>query len=107
MDVVIAKSVKKSSPGPSGITFELYKGMNAESRGIFLQILNRILKEVKIPKGRSGSLTIGIPKKDASLRPITLLETSRKLLEAIIYNSVHDEIELDEQQCKFRKKITH
>uniref|UniRef100_U9SW82 Uncharacterized protein n=1 Tax=Rhizophagus irregularis (strain DAOM 181602 / DAOM 197198 / MUCL 43194) TaxID=747089 RepID=U9SW82_RHIID len=84
-DVIIASPTHKA-PGPSSIPYEWFKLLSDTSLQFFYGLMNRCLDLFDIPKDWHLASIAPIPKPhefDALLkntRPITLLETARKLL---------------------------
>jgi ribonuclease HI len=79
------------SPGPSGLSYDMLKIItdNEILEGILI-ILNQMLNQQKVPSNEELSKIILLPKSDnwqgeiSKLRPITLLETLRKILSNIL-----------------------
>jgi hypothetical protein len=90
-----------SAPGLTGITYEIYKLMDDDNLNKWVYIFNRCLAECTSVLGWCTAITIAIPKKDGGIRPITLLETSRKIFEKIIFNRLIKQIKISPRQCGF------
>jgi hypothetical protein len=75
-----------SAPGISGITYELIKLLNDINLQAWMYLFNRCLDESSCCKEWCMAITVAIPKKDGGIRPITLLEVTRKIFEQCIYS---------------------
>jgi hypothetical protein len=89
---VISASPAHKAPGPSSIPYEWFKLLSDISLQFLCDLMNRCLELSDIPEDWRCASIAPIPKShefDALLkntRPITLLETARKLLVKIINN---------------------
>lgn len=77
-------SAENTSPGPDGITYANWRSVDPEAVVLTL-IINIYIKYRKIPEGWKNTMTVLIPKKErineiGDVRPITLMNTSYKLL---------------------------
>ncbi|CAB4406050.1 unnamed protein product [Rhizophagus irregularis] len=90
-DVISATPAHKA-PGPSAIPYEWFKLLSESSLQFLCDLMNRCLDSSDIPEDWRCASVAPIPKPhefDALLkntRPITLLETARKLLVKIVNN---------------------
>jgi hypothetical protein len=92
-----------TAPGPSGITYEVYKMLDDKNLIPWLSLFNKCFELATCVDKWCMAITVAIPKKDGSVRPITLLETSRKLLEQLIYIRLIKQIKISNRQCGFMK----
>jgi hypothetical protein len=82
----------KKSPGPSKIPNEVWKNAPTSLLQILLNLLNQCLEQADTPQVWKEAIIILIPKKDqwegdlTNTRPITLLETTQKILTKILTN---------------------
>jgi exonuclease III len=89
---VINKMNNNSAPGPSGIPYTAFKKMKNETLTWLTKLFNQILKEEKIPDEWKKGTIYPIPKTNDwenninITRPITLLETSKKIFTKCITN---------------------
>lgn len=89
---IIRKSPNKKAPGPSTIANELWKHMGNNAIQYLVDLFNQILQKEEIPKEWKIGHIFPIAKpKDWekniwNTRPITLLETARKIFTKGIYN---------------------
>lgn len=104
-----------SSPGPDGITYEVYKNFNLTNKQAFLRFLNHIWNTGQRPKEWNKSFVIPIPKIKCpkyadKIRPITLMNTDAKLLDKLTNSRLLYILEkydlLSIQQSGFRPKRT-
>ena len=103
LNSVIDCAPNGKAPGLSGITNELIKISDKNTRSIILEHFNTILRMSKPPKSWNQAITIAIPKRDGGHRPITLLENFRKMFERIIYSRLLPNMELCNHQLGFIK----
>jgi len=86
---------KNKSPGASGVTYELITRLGDIGLDKLLNILNEALINNNIHKSWNHGIIIPIPKKPGVngelelYRPITLLETSRKIFTRILTNRLN------------------
>lgn len=76
-------SVENTSPGPAAITYVNWSSVDPEAAVLTL-LLNICLDYKRIPQEWKKATTVLIPKKKTPLvdvRPITLMDTARKLFE--------------------------
>lgn len=104
-----------SSPGPDGITYQVYKNLNISNKRGFLKFLNHIWITGRRPNEWNNSFVIPIPKVKCpkfpdKVRPITLMNTDAKLLDKVVNSRLLFILEnnklLSEQQSGFRPKRT-
>jgi ribonuclease HI/exonuclease III len=87
------------APGKSGLANELWIHAGPECKEAFRLLLNECLRHEDIPTTWKQSLVIPIPKTTEfagdldKLRPIALLETSRKVLSAVLTRRLRQVIE--------------
>jgi hypothetical protein len=98
---ILNSTRNSSAPGLTGITYEIYKLMDDANLNKWVNIFNRCLAECVSMQGWCTAMTIAIPKKDGGIRPITLLETSRKMFEKIIFNRLIKQVKISPRQCGF------
>jgi hypothetical protein len=95
LDTILTSLPNNKSPGPSKITYEDLKHLGPNTKNMLLNIFNHCIKFGKIPTNWKQALVYPIPKpKDFdcllnNTRPITLLETPRKLLVKILTNRLN------------------
>jgi hypothetical protein len=104
MEAIIKGAKNMSAPGKSGITYECFKIMDKRNVNIWVEFFNQCLDQYKIIQEWCSAITIAIPKKGGGCRPITLLETPRKIFEKIIYNRMINDIKINKKQYGFMKK---
>jgi len=90
----LKNSPRNKAPGPSGIPVELWKNANHKVIEALRNLLNKCLLSSDIPTDWKKSTIILIPKPkcwkgDINItRPITLIETARKLLTRILTDRI-------------------
>ena len=90
---------RRKAPGKSGLTNELWIHAGLDCEEAFRLLLNECLRHEDIPTSWKQSLIIPIPKTTEftgdldKLRPIALLETSRKVLSAVLTRRLRQVIE--------------
>jgi hypothetical protein len=101
---MILKSLKNgSAPGISGVTYELFKLLDNQNLSKWVNLYNGCLKKAISVEKWNFAVTVAIPKKDGGVRPITLLETARKIYEKIIYTRLIQQTNISAKQCGFMK----
>ncbi|CAB4440208.1 unnamed protein product [Rhizophagus irregularis] len=89
---VINNSPSQKAPGPSSIPYEWFKLLSTDGISYLCQLMNSCLVSADIPDDWRLASIVPIPKPHEfecllkNTRPITLLETARKLLVKIITN---------------------
>ncbi|XP_055605828.1 uncharacterized protein LOC129753998 [Uranotaenia lowii] len=106
------RKVKGLSAGPDEIGYPLLKNLSLLGKKCFLNILNQIWYEGKLPDSWKTGLVIPIPKPKQNLhlidnyRPITLLDCPGKILERMVNRRLQAILEkrklLDSRQFAFR-----
>src|SRR5256886_9661630 len=92
LDDVIRKSKNKKAAGISGIPYDFWKKAKEATKGLLLLLINESIEESSTPIAWKKGMIYPIKKKmdwnkDLKLtRPITLIETARKLMIKIITN---------------------
>jgi hypothetical protein len=92
LEEIINYLPKRKSPGASGVTYELLANLGNIGLERLLNLLNEALINKNIYKSWNHSIIIPIPKKPGVngelelYRPITLLESSRKIFTRILTN---------------------
>lgn len=98
MNRAVSSSKGGKSPGPSGVSYEVLKHLGKHGRKVLLQVLNSILTNGHIPSSWKHHHIVPIPKGPwegdyNSTRPISLLETSRKILESVLNFRIRNKLE--------------
>src|SRR6266498_1882378 len=90
LEEVIRKSKNKKAAGISGIPYDFWKKAKEVTKGLLLLIINENIEETSTPEAWKKGMIYPIKKKmdwnkDLNLtRPITLIETARKLMIKIL-----------------------
>jgi hypothetical protein len=103
LEAIIKNAKNLSAPGVSGISYELFKIMDKKNFGKWVEFYNQCFKEYKIVEEWCSAVTIAVPKKGGGFRPITLLETPRKIFEQLIYNRLISQVKIHEKQYGFMR----
>ena len=95
-----------SSPGPDGISYNIFKALGLFSKNVLCSIINELFETSSIPGNMKHCLQIALPKGGGDFRPITLLNAIIKLYEQVLYIRLFEFIDklLPESQYGFRPK---
>lgn len=108
LDAVLHGAKVKSCPGMDGIDYFVLKNLTTTLKKCLLKIMNEIYFTGSFPKEWEEFLIFFIPKKDSDkLRPISLAQTTLKILEKMLYYRLYWWIEfkkvLPKSQFGFRR----
>lgn len=109
LDVAIASSKMKSSPGTDGIDYKIIRLLPEDMKNCLLSILNEIFVGGIFPVDWHQFAIFFIPKKDSQkFRPISMAQCMLKVAERIIMNRLYWWVEernlLPQSQYGFRKE---
>eukprot|EP01041_Mallomonas_annulata_P001235 gene1235-biopygen592 len=89
---VVSRCPKKSAPGPTGATYAMIKAWPAETLKMAYQSLALMWEDRHIPPWWKWRWLLPVPKKPSpalgDLRPLTLVETTRKIWSKLIINRI-------------------
>eukprot|EP01041_Mallomonas_annulata_P008426 gene8426-biopygen4060 len=89
---VVAHCPNTSAPGPTGLTYAMIKVWPAETQKMAYQALAAMWEDRQIPPWWKWRWLIPVPKKTdptlADLRPLTLVETTRKIWSKLIIRRI-------------------
>eukprot|EP01034_Spumella_vulgaris_P029001 gene29001-35972_t len=89
---VVSRCPNKSAPGPTGATYAMIKAWPAETLKMAYQSLTIMWEDRHIPPWWKWRWLLPVPKKPspalADLRPLTLVETTRKIWSKLIINRI-------------------
>jgi hypothetical protein len=103
------KSLKNSSPGPDGISANIFKELDTESLISLASLMNKLFGSSSFPASMKQCLQIALPKSlPGEFRPITLMNSILKILEWIISQRLSPFLSrmLPKEQFGFRPKMS-
>jgi hypothetical protein len=98
LNLVITNSPKHKAPGLNGLTYELFSKLKTLTKQTISNLYNNIIITTTIPNSWKSSNLILLPKKLVwtynlnNTRPISLIDTSRKIFTKIINNRLSEAI---------------
>ena len=95
---MLQHSPRKSAGGPTGLTYDMMRGWTVNTQMAVFELLRKLWEENSIPTWWAKKIIHPIPKGDgchdiAKLRPIMLLEVSRKIWLKLVKQVVMSETE--------------
>jgi hypothetical protein len=99
---IIKNLSNEKAPGPSGVCYEVFKNFTEPLYGWLADFFRKCRSLQTVPKSWGNGITVGIAKPGGGYRPITLLESGRKIFEAWILKDISASAILHRNQGGFR-----
>ena len=107
LNEALGKCRSRSSPGPDGFSYDVYKSMGIKAKIVLVEVLNSWFKSGVIPKDMKDSIQIALPKRDGGFRPISMTNTLVKVYERMIHKRIYEKLDavIPGYQYGFRKGV--